>query len=150
MSKKLLFTLATIFALVATSCSTQKFGYATTYLDYSAYTQQGFFLTELESVPFDYDALGSITVTEFSGKDAAYVDPNNSKVADELYEKVERSKVANDWRFASAQTAIGVIVDKARKAGGNGLVALKTTTIVDPKTNNVKSVTVSGMVIKRK
>lgn len=152
MSKKLSFGATIIVILfVLSSCTTQKFGYVTTYLDYSAYTKQGFFLTELESVPFDYDAIGSITVTEISGKNGPNVQHKiSSNLSDEIYAEVAGNKIRKNWRFASAETALAEIVLKAKKAGGNGLVALKTITIIESSTNKIHSVTVSGMVIRRK
>lgn len=45
----------------------------TGYIDYSKYSDQGFFITEAPTVPFDYTPIGSMSVTEYSGKDKEYV-----------------------------------------------------------------------------
>lgn len=152
MKQKFLLSVIAMICLAFSSCKTQQFGYVATYLDYTPYSEQGFFLTELNSVPFDYTPIGSMTVTEYSGKDTTYTPErtNSSFLMDDIYARIERTKVSKDWRFASAETAIAEIVARSKKAGGDGLVALTITTIVDPKSNLIVSVTVSGMIIKRK
>lgn len=153
MKRNLLFTAILLIGMAFTSCKMHQFGYVTTYLDFTPYSEQGFFLTELESVPFDYVPVGTISVTEYSGQDAVYYNqthPKSKVYDDDLYYKAEKSKVSKDWRFASAESAIKELVEKSKRAGGNGLVALKTVTTVDTKSNLVVSVTVSGMIINRK
>ena len=59
-----------LIVILATSCATvklpQPYSYSN-YIDYSAFTEQGIFVTESNSVSFDYQQLGSISVVEVGG-----------------------------------------------------------------------------------
>ncbi|MDR0681615.1 MAG: hypothetical protein LBG15_07200, partial [Dysgonamonadaceae bacterium] len=66
MKKAALVLILTVF----TSCVPGRMGYHTnTYIiDYSVFTEKGFFVSESNSVSFDYRPLGSLHVTVYSGK----------------------------------------------------------------------------------
>lgn len=69
MKKVLLF----VFAIgLLTSCATSAISYPepygfSTFLDYSPLTNKGIYVTESNSVSFDYKILGSVSATEVSG-----------------------------------------------------------------------------------
>lgn len=58
-----------VVLLLVTSCTTYKIPYRrySAAIDFSAYAQKGFFITESNSVNFSYEPLGSITSVVTSG-----------------------------------------------------------------------------------
>lgn len=149
MKLKNLFAAAALAVLLA-SCSPQKFVSNTYYFDYTPYTSDGFFLTQLESVPFDYQALGSMEVVETSGNDKEFKQVKESKNFDDAIYNINGSSVGGkNWRWADEGSALSSLVKNAKTIGGDGIVALKFNNYIDEKSKAAK-VSVSGMVIKRK
>lgn len=145
--------------MIFSSCVSQKFGHVTSYLDYSRYSDAGFFITELQSVPFDYVPIGSISVREYSGNDNKEkteqslhrIESSGSlEKKDDIYERRTGYSSPSKWRTATATSTLNAAVEEAKSVGGNGLIALDVTTFIDTKTREVTSIRVSGMVIKRK
>lgn len=142
--------LASAFAaLFLVSCS-PKMPYmaSTNYVDYKAYTEQGIFLTESNSVSFDYTPLGSVSVTVLSGN---VVDLRRSKYAhQDLNGERDDMEKYNKWKSADVNDAIAMAVEKVKEMNGNGLINLQ----VQPITEIVNKVTrsgylVTGMAIKK-
>lgn len=121
------------------------------FVDYSSYLKDGIFLTESNSVSFDYDAMGSVTVVVYSG-DVSVKDGDKITKADDIYgtDKYVKSKMV--WRAASPEGALDAAVAKAVEKGGDGLINIK----ISPTTEigNYKAprsgFLVTGMAIRRK
>ncbi|WP_289747084.1 hypothetical protein [Paramuribaculum intestinale] len=142
--------ISTIFMLLISSCVSQpSFGHSTAYLDYKKYSDQGFFVTEAMSAPFEYSSVGSISVVERSG-----VDPTSSsgqsmkadKMADMDGVYAKRPKASDKYRFATAESALDAVVQRAKVVGANGIIGLR---INEEVRNGIPCVIVSGMLINR-
>ncbi|MDH6304658.1 uncharacterized protein YbjQ (UPF0145 family) [Parabacteroides sp. PF5-5] len=124
-----------LFVLTAmlSSCVThQKYREYSAFIDYSQYMKEGFFLTESNSVNFDYIPVGNVSsliVGGKSGKKTIYV---------------------------SHDDALWLLYSKAKEMKANGIINLKFTYISgnsysDGYTSHVgySSISVSGMAIRR-
>ncbi|WP_289763767.1 hypothetical protein [uncultured Duncaniella sp.] len=154
MKKSLLYSLFLIpVVAVLSSCQSNNFmpmlSHQTYYLDYKEAGQGKVFITEANSVSFEYEPLGSILIVEYPG----YV-----KVSDpsgEVQEEKKKLFAANlynnkesNFKFqpASIQSAMNYAVEKALALGGDGIINLKFSSDFNATTNVVQ---ISGMVIKR-
>lgn len=120
-------------------------------IDYSEITDKGFFLTESNSVSFDYTAIGSVSSYYRSGK--VYI---NSKKAsksenDDVYrttgsiKKIENTNVV----YYTPKDALIGIYEEALKMGGNGIINFRIDYISLPNLPHNYGYSVSGMVIKK-
>lgn len=148
MKFKLIFFIALVTIL--SSC-VPKIRYATysNCIDYEQYTKQGFFLTESNSVSFDYVPIGSVYSAAFSG----YV-PKEGKstvISDDLYPtQVKKNINYKDWKSADVDEVIALAVQEAKQKGGNGIINLKIETVTKGSGNESQSgIAITGMVIKR-
>lgn len=125
--------------------------HATYYIDYKEAGQGKVFITEANSVSFDYEPLGSILVEETSGMVKLTV-PTTEKERndDSLYGPGPSTKTVNSYSEATAQTALNYAAQEAVRLGGDGIINLRLSSTHDGKGASVVSVSVSGMVIKRK
>lgn len=151
--KKLYFILAIAMIAAITSCTSVKFGHTTSYLDYSRFSDQGFFVTEANTVPFDYTPVGSMSVTEYSGMDDSKEFrqtrenlKEGKKFDDGIYDS-KTPKNKSKWHTANVNSALDAIVERARIAGGNGLMDMQITPVFN-KNGTVAAITVSGMIIR--
>ncbi len=125
-------------------------------LDYSEYTKNGFFMTEANSVGFDYEAIGSVSAKVQSGYEV--LRENLREVGDDVYGKstVKRSVKYGNYKQAYSDTAIEVLYNKAKDIGANGLINIKVTYIPavrDLKTGIIyepDAIIVTGMAIRKK
>lgn len=121
-------------------------------VNYAPLTSQGIFVTESNSVGFDYEALGSIFVFDKSGwvrkdgKDAKDVDPKEAYYIGSSSNK--------DWRRVepTVEECLSKLASKLKSLGANGIINLKITTSYN--VNPVDKVTypeiaVTGMAIKK-
>ena len=140
------------------SCGINKLPYTSNIyvLDYKYFTEKGFFITESNSVNFDYEPVGSISVLISSGyvKSEKELAKQNSKKSfdDSLYPFV--NSYGSKFIAANYNDALDMIYDEAKAQGGNGVINLKTASY--PAVYNEKGIllsesyiTVSGMVIKK-
>jgi uncharacterized protein YbjQ (UPF0145 family) len=149
--KKALFIAAMILALASCAPTGPQFSQIAGLIDYSQYP--GMFLTESNSVSFDYTPVGSLIAVETTGvvakqtvkekdMDDIYDNGkgyrNNGKLYYNTYETT-KGKV----RHADPQSALTYAVDEAKTLGGNGIINLHIRRITD-------GYEVTGMVIKRK
>lgn len=134
----------------------QTYEHTVSVLDYSEYTKQGFFLTESNSVSFDYEALGSVSVVIKSGYEVLNVSKRDSS-NDDIYHS---SRSGSDkvkygtFQYAHADDALKSLCDKAIELRGNGVINIQTTyhpavydgngILVSPS-----SVVVTGMAIRK-
>lgn len=146
------FIFLTLSLLVLSSCSTSiKYCETVGYIDYSQYASKGVFITESNSVNFEYEPLGSISVLVEDGYKKGtrrskynYVDLDGNRHLTEEYEY---------WAKASYNSALDVAVDSIISKGGNGIINLKINHTVQPintKEQYRNIIFLSGMVIKKK
>lgn len=123
--------------------------HATYYIDYQEAGQGKVFITEANSVSFEYEPLGSILVEETSGVVKITV-PTTEKErnVDSLYGPGPSTKTVTSYSKATAQTALNYAAQEAIRLGGNGIINLRLASVNDGKGGAI--VSVSGMIIKRK
>lgn len=141
--------LLTVCLLAALSSCRAPMTHATYYIDYQQAGQGKVFITEANSVSFEYEPLGSILVEETSGMVKLTV-PTTEKERDrdDLYGTSSTTKTVNSYSKATAQTALNYAAQEAILLGGDGIINLRLTSVNDGKGGAV--VSVSGMIIKRK
>lgn len=124
-------------------------------IDYSQYTNKGFFITQANSVNFDYLAIGSISSKVESGYEI--LNTNMVKVlGDDVYSPDQKTKAKikyGKYIRATPEMALENLYKKAVESGANGIVGLT----IEPITNyspHYGNVTVgyfvAGMAIKKK
>ena len=122
------------------SCSV-KYPYKEYYsfFDYSEHIKKGFFITESNSVNFDYTPIGTVSFIMRSG-----------------YEEIEKrdSSIYGEYKDIDVEKAITSIVNIAKMKNANGIINLKVEFVpaVFEKRKNVilgNGVIISGMAIKR-
>lgn len=146
------FLIFTIILLV-TSCSNKypRMIYNSS-IDYSSYTKNGFFITESNSVSFDYEAIGSVTTQITDGWEVV----KGKKPEGKSYDYYELKKIKyGEYLPLQYEDAIDQIVSQAKRMGANGLINLTFTYTgsISGKYGGLISpekITVSGMAIKRK
>lgn len=141
--KKIL-ALCVFAALMMSSCapSISPFKQSAGYIDYSVFP--GMFLTESNSVSFEYQPIASLYASEVTG---AYKVEKKRIRTDEIYGS-DYVEYDGKIRFANPQSALKFAVEKAEALGGNGIINLK----IEPYvySDGRDAYFVSGMVIKRK
>lgn len=126
MKKLLLF----LFAVTLASCSTLQYKATTYSIDYAKYTELGFFITESNSVSFEYIPVASVGSKIESG-----------------YTSADRDSGKNQLTYATGEDALAYLVAQSQKLGANAIIGLK---IVDVSINAaIPAFTASGMAIKR-
>ena len=105
-------------------------------LDFTSLTKDGFFITESNSVNFEYNPIGLVYATSNSG-DAKYTKRKSS----------DRSYPTRNWKWANYEDAIFYLKKEAVSRGANGIINLKYSKTLS-KEGNVISVDMSGMAIK--
>lgn len=157
--RKLIFVI--FVCVLFSSCSTNRIVYTSLsgMIDYSKYTQKGFFITESNSVSFEYVPVGSVYAEISSGYEVI------GEKIDTFYNDLEKSYYSvkkktfredyNGWRNADINNAIDMIYSKSIQTGANGIINLQTKYIppvYDSKNALIYSdrVYVSGMAIKIK
>lgn len=127
MKKALVYLSAIIFvscsAIFMTSCNMAPYVKSVGYIDYTMYDNV-FFVTESNSVSFEYKSLGSISVLVLSGYQGS------------------------QYIRASAQDGVTALVEEAMKRTGNGILALKISPYTDYTTKQ-SGYFVTGMAIKK-
>jgi len=94
------------------SCATSKYQVITSVLDYSTVSEnKDFFITESNSVSFNYKAIGSITVECISGN-------HGTTIIDNSYE-------TSNYKFASVEDAYKELVKTFISKGANGVINLQ-------------------------
>jgi len=134
--KKIL-ALCAFAALMMSSCETaQKFQQSAGFIDYAMFP--GMFLTESNSVSFEYQPIGSLYAEETSGEyQVVKKQVKNNEIYGDGFEIVD-----GKYRHANPQSALTFAAERAKEMGGNGIINLRI-----EKIDGGYSVT--GMVIKR-
>lgn len=138
MKKLITFLSVTCFIIGLSSCETYKrpkYVELVSALDYAEYTKTGFFITESNSVSFEYAPLATIMVTIYEGEGAhwKYVDgmmcPPNS---------------------ANPVSALSKAVEAAKEKGANAIINLKYEPITTILAGQQRTgIVLTGMAIKR-
>lgn len=156
MKKKVLFLLALLPFMF--SCSTiGKFPYVqeASIMDYSQYEKKGFFITEANSVSFEYEAVGSVSAKVESGFEV--IGGKKIKaIGDDIYQKqmATKTKVSyGEFVAATPNQALDLLYKKAVENNANGIINLKISPITQYTQaygNIVTGYFATGMAIKRK
>lgn len=155
------------FVLVLSSCGIIApktiFVSSVTWVDYKPYSDQGFFITESNSVSFDYIPVSSLSSIYRSGyasvdmidntdrKERGYRDDVYSKTIQTRNTKVE----VGDFIEATPQDALDELYRKAVELGANGIINLRIGAFTEIGTDNrgdyitLIGYTATGMAIKR-
>lgn len=142
--KKLIFLICTVLAVAMSSCLS-KFSDKFYFLDYSRFTEKGFFITEAPSVPFDYNPIGSVLLEEKSGtKEITAV---HKPGTDSIYGEDNSVTTKNKYEYASSDTALEALEKFAKENGADGIINLRVTSY---HVGNRFTISISGMLIKRK
>ena len=131
--KKLVFLILTIG--VFTACVTPKmpepYGFSS-FLDYSPLTNNGIYVTESNSVSFDYKTVGSVSVTEVGGSVKKGKEPKttrkpNKSNSDDMYVGIDKSQYTgkNVYVTPSLDVAMERMANTLKEFGANGIINLK-------------------------
>lgn len=152
MKKYLVFILLT--ALLS-SCVLVKHPYNrySTVVDFEKYTSQGFFITESNSVSFDYEPLGSLSAIIESGYEV--IGTKGDQTDDVYYHTRSSNNKYGDYISATIDDVVEDLVFAAADVGADGLINLKTEYVSGTydKYGNVLRPSMyiaTGMAIKRK
>lgn len=118
-------------------------------IDYSVLTSKSLFVTESNSVSFDYQAIGSVIAEETGGWVPKNGAQSSTNVSDEYYVGSSTRKV---YKNPDVQVAFDNIAEQLSSIGANGIINLKITTSseIDMVSKlSVDKVTVSGMAIRK-
>lgn len=139
-----------VLCISSVSC-TPKFSSKVYYTDYQRYSDAGFFITESNTVSFDYVPVGSVVIRQTAGvmSDTEIISQNvpEKRGYDELYGELEKKRHSNSWKLPSDYTALDAVYKVAKEQNADGIINLK---ITMPEVNNADIIELSGMLIKRK
>lgn len=153
--KKLVFLILVVglFTACVTPQMPEPYGFSTL-LNYSPLTDKGIFVTESNSVSFDYKTLGSVSATEVGGwvkkgkkpkekKPKATRESNKSR-NDDMYVDIDRNQYTGKYVYVapSLDMAMERMVNTLKVVGANGIINLKVQFESD-------RIIISGMAIKK-
>lgn len=119
------------------------------YADYSIFTENGIFATELSSVNFEYQTLGSIMIEMREGmiKQKNTEISSNKEHGDDLYSP----KVAKySYTHVIPEDIYQKVCDEIKSKGGNAIVNMKVIYLpFDKKEMKLEGWSISGMVIRK-
>lgn len=148
--KKVLFLILAIglFTACVTPKMPEPYGFSS-FLDYSPLTDKGIYVTESNSVSFDYKTLGSVSVTEVGGwvkkgKEPKATRESNKSRNDDMYVGLDRNQYTgkNAYVAPSFEMAMERMVNTLKEVGANGIINLK----VQRESNRI---IISGMAIRK-
>lgn len=148
--RKVLFLILSIGLF--TACVTPKmpapYGFSS-FLDYSPLTDKGIYVTESNSVSFDYKTLGSVSATEVGGwvkkgKEPKTTRESNKSRDDDMYVGIEKNQYTgkNVYVTPSLDVAMDRMANTLKEVGANGVINLK----VHWESNRI---VISGMAIRK-
>lgn len=144
--KKLLCILSCFF--IMSSCTTIKYFEYATNIDYSKYYNTDFFITESNSVSFDYIPISSVSVEIVSGDIVAGERPPMI-IKENVYNPEWGKYKQGIYKEADYSDVLSKIVDECKKYKANGVINLKFIT-KRGEYGKVLSIYASGMAINRK
>lgn len=152
--KKVLFFIFAVGVLTSCATSTSTISYPkpygfSTFLDYSPLTNRGIYVTESNSVSFEYKTLGSVSATEVSGwikkgKEPKVANKTKKNNVDDMYADVESNRPVGKYIriTASLDDAMERMVNTLNEVGANGIINLKVHFELD-------RIIISGMAIRK-
>lgn len=154
MKRLVLFLIA---ASLLTSCSVIGPGmYSATAINYQRFNEQGFFITESNSVSFDYTPISSVSALFTNGWiEREVVDENKpkklSKFKDDVY-NTDGPKTKQVYVRGTPDGVTDLLVDEAMKMGANGIINFSYDPVYSYSKDGSATLsgwTASGMAIKR-
>lgn len=115
------------------------------YIDYSIFSQNGIFATELGSVNFDYQSIGSISIRMYNGTVKKEQTSSHDRNGDDLYSNNSQ----RTFKTALPDEIYQKVCDEIKAKGGNGIVNMKLSLIPTSKNDPRSGLMVSGMVIRK-
>ncbi|HWK58145.1 MAG TPA: hypothetical protein VNQ80_12435 [Parapedobacter sp.] len=146
-----------IVGAAISSCSVVGPGmYSATAIDYKRFNDQGFFITESNSVNFEYTPISSVSALFTNGWiEKEVVDENKPKKLkrhkDDVY-NTEGPKMKQVYVRGTPDGVTDLLVEEAMKMGGDGIINFKySAEVYIDKDGNAKVYgwSASGMAIKR-
>lgn len=119
------------------------------YADYAVFNENGIFATELSSVNFDYETLGSILVEMREGltKQKNIETKSDRKSEDDLYSS-QKSKYS--YTHVIPEDIYQKVCDEIKSRGGNAIVNMKVIYLpANEKKMQLEGWSISGMVIRK-
>lgn len=141
--------LLAVMSLVVPGCSSKHY-VGMYFIDYSHLHEDGIFVTESWSVPFEYIPVGSISVIEYAGKDNKKSNGHKKKklFTGEFYD--DEVKADPNWFTPTPSSALDSLAVIVKEMGADGIIGLRIRSIQEKPTSRKIDYEVSGMVIKRK
>lgn len=149
--------LVAVFSLLLYSCSVIGPGmYSATAIDYQRFNEQGFFITESNSVNFEYTPISSVSALFTNGWiEKEVVDENKprklKKYKDDVY-NTEGPKTKQVYVRGTPDGVTDLLVDEAMKMGANGVINFRYDPVYSYSKDGGATLsgwTASGMAIKR-
>ena len=127
MKKFILFVFVAVSLVIFASCMPKRaFTKVSSAVDYTRYSENGFFMTEANSVSFRYEPLGSITAIARDGYEVIGSD-DSSNFQDDTYGKPFQKVKYGKYRSAYPEDALEELYNKALEMGANGVINIKFT-----------------------
>lgn len=129
-----------VLAIIMSSCvTTTKYAVYTGMVDFKKYNDKGFFITQSNSVSFEYEPIGYVSAIIFSGYD------ENQK---STQKKTSLAGVnPGKHHAANNDEAFEVLYEKCTNEGANGIINVDFSTTKD-QLGNILSIQANGMAIK--
>lgn len=140
-----------LLTFIFMSCSTAKMLPPEQYsacIDYGYLSQKGIFLTESNSVNFDYEPLGSLYI-ECKGGWVKNDKGNSNNTVEDIY---LNKKAKYIYQPATVEDAFDMALGELKRIRGNGIVNLKISTIseyVPAYLVTVNKIIITGMCIRK-
>ena len=139
--RKIFFSITIIALLSSCKASFYQYYYV---VDFKSYHEQGFFITESNSVNFEYNPVGSVSVLAGGFVESI---PRKNKEEYGNSPKYELSKGGGKF-LLTTDGAMSIFVDKCKELNADGVINFVIVTMIDK--NDIPSHRLSGMAIKRK
>ncbi|MBK5720149.1 hypothetical protein JGH11_04610 [Dysgonomonas sp. Marseille-P4677] len=152
--KKVLLSLLFILFIIS-SCVTVKFKSfeAVDFWDYTPLIKKGLFVTESNSVNFDYTAIGSVYIEIRAGedKDKSKAVKKEQYLDSDIY--IQKNKRTVEYTSATIDDALKKLSNQLSDVGANGIINLKISQVssmqISPDTYYGPGYIITGMAIKK-
>ena len=116
-------------------------------VDYSALTDRGIFVTESNSVSFDYEPIGSVYVNAYGGWVRKDGKPREDDSKEDYYILGSSSKKV--YQLPSYEECFIRLAEKLNEMGANGIINLKFNWSKSVFDQTIDNLYISGMAIKK-
>lgn len=122
-------------------------------VDYSKYNKEGFFITESNSVNFEYDPVATIYIISYEGvHDNAKINDSGWYIDEEGY---ARQNGTANWYFPTPDIVLDKAVETAKQKGADAIINIDISSATHTRYIGYHGYTlnglmVTGMAIKRK